>query len=87
MKAPVENHHCAMQMEKAEEPAHEMELSSPPGLTLAEDQPQQPVSAPEPPRPVPAVASRSCYERLQGAAQAERQCGATHTRPVCERGY
>lgn len=87
MKAPIERQHCLMQMEKAEEPAHEMELSSPPGSTLADEQPQPSVSAPAPGRNAPAEAPRSCYERLQGVAQAERQCGATHTRPLCERGH
>jgi hypothetical protein len=85
MKAPVEHSHCATQWEKAQEPAHELEVSSPPGEALSNNPPEQMERLLEPVRPALAV-QRSCYERMQGMAQTERHSGATHTRPVCERG-
>ncbi|MBC3777105.1 hypothetical protein [Pseudomonas sp. SWRI99] len=86
MKASIESRPCAPQLEKAEEPAHEMEVCSLPAHVLS-DTPQDTAETPALAVSVATpITRRCCYERSQGIAQAERHSSATHTRPVCERG-
>lgn len=86
MKNIVEHRCCAMYPEKAEEPAHETESMSLPGAALSEGPVEHSIRAPELDRHKSVATPSRCYEHQQGVAQTERSSGASHTRPVCERG-
>ncbi|MDQ0123586.1 hypothetical protein J2W17_002533 [Pseudomonas lini] len=86
MKSSVENQRCATHLEKTAEPDHETELTSPPGTALTENPAERSVRSPDSASRQPAATQSKCYEHRQGSAQAEHSSGATHNRPVCERG-
>ena len=86
MKSIVEHQCCALRAEKAEEPDHETESTSLPGAALSDSPVEHSVRAPEPDRREPVTSPSRCYEHRQSVAQIERSSGASHSRPVCERG-
>jgi hypothetical protein len=86
MKSIVEHQCYAMHPEKAEEPAHETESTSLPSAALSDSPVEHSVRAPDPGLREPVANPSRCYEHRQSVVQTERSSGASHTRPVCERG-